>query len=100
MGNNDGTISVAEFDAELLGTWDANADQTVFKAEFVATWVSKYGDCPNETNQFFDAMDVIKDGKLTEFDLLFQMGSLDSSGDGVVSVDEFKAFVHTKHPSG
>ncbi|XP_045163131.1 uncharacterized protein LOC123527603 [Mercenaria mercenaria] len=101
--NHDGAISVEELKHELIAKWDRDANPTdmrVSKHDFLTQWTARYGDFHHDASVFFDKLDTNKDGQLSESDLLFHIFTLDPDLNGLVTPQEFEAFIMKNHPCG
>ncbi|KAL3856948.1 hypothetical protein ACJMK2_011654 [Sinanodonta woodiana] len=98
--NHDGIITKLELEEELVTRWELDGDNCVSRHEFEKQWVATYHDHPNTVNEFFHRIDQNRDGCLDSSDIDVHFGTLDTNGDGIATIDEFRTFMHHAHPEG
>ncbi|XP_060553705.1 uncharacterized protein LOC132714797 [Ruditapes philippinarum] len=96
----DGFISEAELANEFQNRFDANNDGIILKNEFIHGWTTRYGDKHHHTDIFFDNIDLNGNGMIDLSDIEGNKVLTDTDADGMVSVEEYKAFIMAKHPCG
>ncbi|KAL3856946.1 hypothetical protein ACJMK2_011652 [Sinanodonta woodiana] len=98
--DHDGVITQAELNQEMIARWEHDGDGCLARHEFEKQWVATYHDHPNTVNEFFNRIDLNRDGCLDSTDINVHSTALDTNSDGVATVAEFRAFMHHVHPEG
>ncbi|XP_071093554.1 uncharacterized protein [Haliotis cracherodii] len=91
--DGDGVIDQAEVTAEFVTRYDHDGNGDITEDEFVKQWHQQYHDEHDFAGYLFHHFDVNNDLNLTASDVAALELSLDTDGDGKVSVAEFQTFM-------
>ncbi|XP_046575040.1 uncharacterized protein LOC124283066 [Haliotis rubra] len=91
--DGDGIVELPEVNAEFISRYDPDKDGKVPEDDFVKQWHQRYHDDGDFVGYLFHHFDKDDDENLTANDLAALAKTLDTDGNGQVSVAEFQSFM-------